>query len=85
MNDTKIFAYARTAMKNLFHKPATTSYPFEPAQFPERMRGHIEIDTAICSVIDYFEIYFGRMQLSRKAAEFLGCRFSLVINGTVLL
>ena len=46
---------------------------------------HIEIDTAICSVMDYLEIYFGRMQLSRKAAEFLGCRFSLVINGAVLL
>ena len=46
---------------------------------------HIEIDTAICSVMDYFEIYFGRMQLSRKAAEFLGCRFSLVINGAVLI
>ena len=46
---------------------------------------NITIDTAICSVMDYFEIYFGRMQLSRKAAEFLGCRFSLVINGTVLL
>ena len=46
---------------------------------------HIEIDTQICSVMDYFEIYFGRMQLSRKAAEFLGCRFSLVINGAVLL
>ena len=46
---------------------------------------HIDIDTSICSVMDYFEIYFGRMQLSRKAAEFLGCRFSLVINGTVLL
>ena len=46
---------------------------------------HIGIDTQICSVMDYFEIYFGRMQLSRKAAEFLGCRFSLVINGAVLL
>lgn len=46
---------------------------------------HIEIDTAICSVMDYFEIYFGRMQLSRKAAEFLGCRFALVINGVALL
>ncbi len=46
---------------------------------------HIEIDTQICSVMDYFEIYFGRMQLSRKAAEFLGCRFSLVINGVSLL
>ncbi len=46
---------------------------------------HIEIDTEICSVMDYFEIYFGRMKLCRRAAEFLGCRFSLVINGTVLV
>ncbi|MDE5897127.1 MAG: phosphohydrolase, partial [Clostridia bacterium] len=46
---------------------------------------HIEIDTEICSVMDYFEIYFGRMQLCRRAAEFLGCRFSLVINGVALL
>ncbi len=46
---------------------------------------HIEIDTAICSVMDYFEIYFGRMQLSRKAAEFLGCKFALFINGVALL
>ena len=46
---------------------------------------HIEIDTSICSVMDYFEIYFGRMQLSRRAAEFLGCKFSLVINGVALL
>ena len=41
---------------------------------------HIEIDTAICSVMDYFESYFGRMQLSRKAAEFLGGKFSLVLD-----
>lgn len=46
---------------------------------------NIEIDTAICSVMDYFEIYFGRMQLCRRAAEFLNCRFSLVINGVALL
>ncbi len=46
---------------------------------------HIEIDTSICSVMDYFEIYFGRMKLCRRAAEFLSCRFSLVINGVVLV
>lgn len=46
---------------------------------------HIEIDTEICSVMDYFEIYFARMQLCRKAAEFISCRFSLRINGTVVL
>ncbi len=46
---------------------------------------NIEIDTAICSVMDYFEIYFSRMQLCRKAAEFLGCKFSLIINDTRLV
>ncbi len=46
---------------------------------------NIEIDTDICSVMDYFEIYFGRMQLCRRAAEFLSCRFSLVINGVALM
>ncbi len=46
---------------------------------------NIEIDTDICSVMDYFEIYFGRMQLFRRAAEFLSCRFSLVINGVALM
>jgi hypothetical protein len=51
----------------------------------EKITLFIEIDTAICSVMDYFEIYFVRMQLSRRAAEFLGCKFSLVINGTSLL
>ncbi len=45
----------------------------------------IEIDTSICSVMDYFEIYFSRMRLCRKAAEFLGCKFSLVINGNSLV
>ncbi len=46
---------------------------------------HIQIDTKLCPVMDYFEIYFNRMKLCRRAAEFLNCKFSLVINGTVLL
>lgn len=46
---------------------------------------YIEIDTAICSVMDYFEIYFNRMKLCRRAAEFLNCRFSLVINNVTLV
>ena len=45
----------------------------------------IEIDTAICSVMDYFEIYFARMQLCRRAAAYLHCKFSLVINGNSLV
>ncbi len=45
----------------------------------------LEIDTSISSVMDYFEIFIGRMVLCRKAAEKLGLRFKLVINGQTLL
>ncbi len=43
------------------------------------------IDTEFCSVMDYFEIFIGRMLLCKKAAEKLGLRFRLVINGQKLL
>lgn len=43
------------------------------------------IDTQYCSVMDYFEIFLGRMLLCRKAAELLRLSFRLVINGQRLL
>lgn len=45
----------------------------------------LTIDTTICPVMDYFEIFLGRMLLCRKAAEYLGVKFELVINGQKLL
>lgn len=45
----------------------------------------LKIDTLICPVMDYFEIFLGRMKMNRGAAEFLGLRFSLVINENQLL
>ncbi len=45
----------------------------------------LEIDTEICPVMDYFEIFLGRMTMNRKAAEYLGMKFHLIINGTRLL
>ena len=35
--------------------------------------------------MDYFEIFLGRMILCRKAAEKLGLRFRLSVNGQILL
>lgn len=32
-------------------------------------------------VMDFFNIYFSRMQFCQKAAAFLGCKFILTING----
>lgn len=45
----------------------------------------LKIDTTISAVMDYFEIFLGRMMLSRKAAEFLNIKFELIINGQRLL
>lgn len=45
----------------------------------------ITIDTAICPVMEYFEIFLDRMVLCRKAASFLGLDFELIINETRLL
>ncbi len=45
----------------------------------------LEIDTEICPVMDYFEIFLTRMTMNRKAAEFLGLKFCLIINGSRLL
>ena len=45
----------------------------------------LTIDTAISSVMDYFEIFLPRMLQSKRAAEFLGCRFHIEINGHTIL
>lgn len=45
----------------------------------------LKIDTQMCAVMDYFEIFLNRMILCRKAAEKLGLQFWLVINGQRLI
>lgn len=45
----------------------------------------LKIDTQMCAVMDYFEIFLNRMILCRKAAEKLGLKFWLVINGQRLI
>ena len=45
----------------------------------------LKIDTAMGSVMDYFEIFLNRMILCRKAAEKLGLQFWLNINGQRLI
>ncbi|MEX0990042.1 MAG: HD domain-containing protein [Actinomycetota bacterium] len=40
----------------------------------------LTIDTQISQVMEYFEIFLGRMQMCRLAAEKLGCSFKLTIN-----
>lgn len=45
----------------------------------------LKIDTRISQVMEYFEIFLSRMVISRRAAKFLKCNFSLVANNVKLL
>jgi len=45
----------------------------------------LEVDTQMCAVMDYFEIFLGRMTLCRKAAAKLGLEFRIIINGQRML
>ena len=46
---------------------------------------NLTIDNQFGSVMDYFEIFMGRMLLCRKAAEKLGMQFKLIINNQPLI
>ena len=45
----------------------------------------LSVDTEYGSIMDYFEIFMQRMIFCRKAAEHLGLKFKLVINGQPLI
>ena len=45
----------------------------------------LDVDTRLASVMEYFEIFLSRMQISKTAANFLQMEFHLTINGTNLL
>ena len=44
----------------------------------------LTIDLEISSVMEYFEIFLNRMLYCKRAANFLGCKFSLAINENYL-
>ena len=45
----------------------------------------LSIDTKYGSILDYFEIFMNRMLLCRKAADYLGLDFKLIINEQQLM
>ena len=46
---------------------------------------HLEIDESICTMYEYFDIFLTRMMMSRRAAEMLGAKFKLRVNGEKVL
>lgn len=51
----------------------------------KRITLSLTIDTKISPVMNYFEIFLGRMMMCKRAAESLGLAFSLVINGQSII
>ncbi len=45
---SSIMSFTGMALKNLFSKPATIQYPEQPKVYPERTRGHVEINIDDC-------------------------------------
>ena len=46
---------------------------------------NLQIDEKICTMYEYFDIFLGRMLMSRSAAEVLGATFKLKVNGIKIL
>lgn len=45
----------------------------------------LEVDENICTMYEYFEIFFGRMTMAKGAAEVFGAKFKLIVNGSKVL
>lgn len=64
---------------------AVTNADFKIDKETRRATLDLTIDTKICPVLDYFEIFMDRTMMSKYAAKYLNIWFELIINGTKLL
>lgn len=64
---------------------AVTNADLEIDEKERKIILNLKIDTQICPVLDYFEIFMQRTMMSKYAAKYLKVWFELVINGTKLL
>ncbi|HIT34232.1 MAG TPA: HD domain-containing protein [Candidatus Faecousia intestinigallinarum] len=46
---------------------------------------NLQVDEHICTMYEYFDIFLGRMMMCRGAAEMLGAKFRLTVNGGKVL
>ena len=46
---------------------------------------NLQVDESICTMYEYFDIFLGRMMMCRSAAEMLGAKFRLTVNGGKVL
>lgn len=64
---------------------ATTKSILDVDKTEKKITFNLTIDTTIAAVMEYFEIFLSRMIISRRAADFLRCKFEMIINGTKII
>ena len=64
---------------------AVTDAKLEVNPHDRKITLRLTIDTEICPVLNYFQIFMDRTMMSKYAAKFLNIWFELVINDTKLL
>ena len=78
-----MWLYEQLKNRTYRHSGYTSFYVTEPKL--RKIILNLTIDTNICPVLDYFEIFMQRTMMSKYAAKYLKVWFELVINGTKLL
>lgn len=87
MKKARMFTLAGRVLKNLFREPATTQYPFQPVEYPERMRGHvvIKIEDCITCGLCMRSCPSQAIKVDRKAGTWTIDRFDCVQCGSCVL
>ena len=60
-----------------------TSLKVDPEE--KKIALNLQVDESICTMYEYFDIFLGRMMMCRGAAEMLGAKFRLTVNGGKVL
>ena len=64
---------------------AVTGHSLKVDAAEKKISLNLQIDESVCTMYEYFDIFLGRMLMCRAAAEMLGCKFRLTVNGGKVL
>ena len=64
---------------------AVTDHTLKVDPVEKKIALNLQIDESICTMYEYFDIFLNRMMMCRGAAEMLGAKFRLTVNGGKVL
>ena len=64
---------------------AVTGHSLKVDPEEKKIALNLQIDESICTMYEYLDIFLGRMMMCRGAAEMLGAKFRLTVNGGKVL